>query len=110
MTRQFTGTLGFFNVALDYTRCDVVGGAGEGGVRTSIFLCVGVKVVQLGVVGLAMRVLIGEPFGAICCGVGACEGTALLRIGDVGLALFPRPPLLPPPLGLEWPRPPAIGL
>ncbi len=43
----------------------------------------------------------GDPFGAICCGIGTCVFGVLPRVGDVGMARVPRPPPLPPPRGVE---------
>jgi len=74
---------------------------GEWGVRTSIALWAGVLVVQLGAAGLDMRLEMGDPFGAISCGVGACEAGVLVRVGDVGVSRIPLPPFLPPPRGVE---------
>ena len=51
--------------------------------------------------GLVSRLAMGDPLGAICCGVGACKVGALPRPGDVGVARLPRPPPLPPPRGME---------
>ncbi len=78
---------------------------GIGGVRTSIAFWAGVWVVQVGAAGLARRLAMGDSFGAICCGAGACEVVALLRVGDVGVSRCPRPPPLPPPRGVELRRP-----
>ena len=72
---------------------------GSGGVRTSITFWAGVWVVPMGAAGLVKRLAMGEPFGAISCGTGACEDVALLRFGDVGVSRCPRPPSLPPPRG-----------
>ena len=57
--------------------------------------------VQPGAAGLVSRLAMVDPFGANCCGVGACEVGALPRTGDVGVARLPRPPPLPPPRGVE---------
>ena len=57
--------------------------------------------VQLGAAGLVSRLAMDDPFGAICCGVGACEVGALPLAGDVGVARLPRPPPLPPLRGME---------
>ena len=43
----------------------------------------------------------GDHFGAISCGVGACGFGALPRAGDVGVARVPQPPPLPPPRRVE---------
>jgi len=77
------------------------GEAGEGGLRTSIAFWAGVLVFQVGAAGLVRRLAMGDPFGAICCWVGACEFGALPRVGDVKAVLLPRPPFLPPPRGVE---------
>jgi len=74
---------------------------GEGSLRTSIALWAGIWVVQLGAAGLLRRFAMGDPFGAICGGVGACGFGALPRAGDVGVARVPRPLPLPPPRGVE---------
>ena len=68
--------------------------AGEEDFRTFMASSVGVRVVKQGPDGLARRLAMGEPFGAIWDGDRACGGGALLRMGEVGLAL-PRPPPLP---------------
>ena len=65
----------------------------------------GVWVVHTGVAGLAMRLAMGDPFGAICCCAGVCEVAALLRVGDVGVSRCLRPPPLPPPREVELRRP-----
>ena len=69
--------------------------------RTSIAFWAGVLVVQLGAAGLVRRFTMGDPFGAICCGVGACGFGALPRAGDMGVARVPRPSPLLPPRGVE---------
>ena len=74
---------------------------GKGGLRTSIAFWAGVWVVQFGAAGLVRRFVMGDPFGAINCGAGACGFGALPRAGDVGVALVPRPPPLPPPRGVD---------
>ena len=43
----------------------------------------------------------GDPFGAISCGVETSEFGALPWVGDVGVARLPRPPPLPSPRGME---------
>ena len=101
------GPWAFFTWPL--TTCGAIWGETcERGVRTSIAFWAGVWVVHLGTAGLVRRLAMGDPFGAICCGVGACELGALPRVGDVGLGLvmLPCPPPLPPPRGLERLRPP----
>jgi len=104
MSRHVTGTLGFFNVALDHMRCVVVRGE-QLGCAYLYGLLGGVWVVPLGAVALVRRLAMGEPFGAICCGAKACEDVALLRFGDVGVSRCPRPPPLPPPRGVKLRRP-----
>ena len=74
---------------------------GQVGLRTSIAFRAVVRVVQLDAAGLVRRFAMGDPFGAICCGVGACGFGALPRDGDVGVARVPRPPPVPPPRGVE---------
>ena len=69
--------------------------------RTSIALWAGDWVVQLGAAGLDRRLEMGDPFGAIGCGVGACEAGVLLRVGDAGVSRLTLPPLFPPPRGME---------
>ena len=61
----------------------VWGGGDKGGTRTFIAFWTGVRVVQLGPTGMAMRVAFGEPFSAICCGGRTCGGGALLRVDDM---------------------------
>ena len=69
--------------------------------RTSIAFWAGAWVVQLGAAGLDRRLEMGDPLSAISCGVGACEASVLLRVGDAGVSRLPLPPLLPPPRGVE---------
>jgi hypothetical protein len=78
-------------------------GAGEEGVRTCMASSVGVRVVQEGPTGMARRLAMGEPLGAIWEGERARVGWALLRVGEVGRVLPPRPP--PLPRGWVAPRP-----
>ena len=70
-------------------------GAGGEGVRTCMAASVGVRVVQQGPAGLARRLAMGEPLGAIWEGERARVGGALLRVGEVGRPLLLRPPPLP---------------
>ena len=70
-----------FNVDLDHMRCDV--GGGKGGARTFIAPWAGVRVVQQGPAGLAMRVAFGEPFGAICFGGRTFESGVVLRVNHL---------------------------
>ncbi len=93
--------MGLFYVALYHMLCDAGRGGGEG-LRTFMASSVEVRVVQQGLDGLARRLAMGEPFGAIWDGDRVCGGGALLRMGEVGLAL-PRPP--PLPRGWYAPRP-----
>ena len=88
ITREVTGTMGLFNVALDHMRCVVCvwvcgRGKNKGGARTFIAPWAGVRVVQFGPAGLAWRVAFGEPFGAISRGGRTYEGGALLRVDDL---------------------------
>ena len=64
---------------------------------------VGVRTVQQGAAGLASRLAMGEPLGAICGGERARVGWALVRVGEVVRVFPPRPP--PLPRGLLAPRP-----
>ena len=57
--------------------------------------------VQLGAAGSDRRLEMGDPFGAISCGVGACEAGVLPRVGNVGVSRLPLPPILPPPREVE---------
>ncbi len=64
---------------------------------------VGVRVVQQGAAGLARRLAMGEPLGAIWGGERVRVGWALFREGEVVWVEPPRPP--PLPRGVWAPRP-----
>ena len=81
-------------MALNHMLCDAGRGGGEG-VRTCMASSVGVRVVQQGAAGLARRLAMGEPLGAILEGEIARVGWALLRVGEVGRVVPRRPPSLP---------------
>jgi len=76
-------------------------GGGRGGRAYLYRLLGGVWVVLLGASGLDKRLEMGDPFGAIMCGVGACEADVLLRVGDAGVSRLLLPSLLPPSRGVE---------